>query len=183
MTKRPPAEDSTVVSDPEDGHHCWNPYRGADYAGAIYGSLLTASTIVGTSAVRTADTSSSRLLEELVVTSTVFWLIHVYVRAVGRELPAQVPWARATGRAARHEIPILLAVIPPAAVVLLGMVLKEPADQVGWAALGMALADEVFWTWFAVRQSNTHRGIAILSMAISFSLGLALVALKTSVSH
>jgi hypothetical protein len=48
----------------------------------------------------------------VVVTSTVFWLLHVYVRVVGRELPGHVRWVAATRRAAGHELPILLASSP-----------------------------------------------------------------------
>ncbi len=154
-----------------------------DYAGAIYGSLLAASTIVGTSAANPADTNSAQLLAAVVVTSVVFWLMHVYVRVVGNELPRRVPLAEAIRHSVREELPILLAVIPPASFIIAEMLLDAPGDRVGWGALWVALGGQVVWTWLALRQVHARRSVEVLSMAVSLALGLVLVGLKVALSH
>jgi len=154
-----------------------------DFSGAIYGSMLAASTIVGTSAAATVDTKATQLLAALVVTSVVFWLMHVYVRVIGTELPRQVPVRAAIRRSALKELPILVAVVPPALAVLLAIVIDEPGDRVGWGALWVALAGQVFWTWLALRQAHARRSIAVLSLIVSLALGLILVGLKVALGH
>lgn len=154
-----------------------------DYAGAIYGSLLASSTIVATGAAATVDTNAPQLLAALVVTSVVFWLMHVYVRVVGRELPQQVPLRGAVRRSALKELPILVAVIPPSLAVLVAILIDEPGDRVGWGALWVALAGQVFWTWLALRQAHARRGVEVISLVVSLALGLVLVGLKVALSH
>jgi hypothetical protein len=154
-----------------------------DYAGAIYGSLLASSTIVATGASATADTNAAHLLAALVVTSTVFWLMHVYVRVVGREMPQHTPLGGAVRRSALKELPILIAVIPPSLALLVAILIDEPPDRVGWGALWVALAGQVVWTWLALRQAHARRSVEVLSLLVSLALGLVLVGLKVALSH
>jgi hypothetical protein len=155
----------------------------ADYAAAIYGSLLAASTVLGVAASMSSEAGSIQLLAALIATSAVFWLLHVYVALVGRELRQHGHWFRAARAAARQESPILLAVIPPAAAVAISMALGEPGGRVGWAALIAALSGQVFWTWLAVRQAHPSRGIQLLSLAVSLFLGGLLIAVKLFLLH
>jgi hypothetical protein len=155
----------------------------ADVAGAIYGSLLAASTIVGTSATATVDTKPWQLAAALVVTSAVFWLMHAYVRAVGIELPTHGSWARALRQGAREELPILAAVVPPLVAIAVAVALDEIGDRVGWIALWASLGGLVFWTWLAVRRAHANRGVAIASLVVSLLLGLVLVELKVWLNH
>jgi hypothetical protein len=66
------------------------PDRTADFAGAIYGSLLASSTILGTAASASGTVRSPELLVTLLATSVIYWLLHVYVDVVGRERPLRV---------------------------------------------------------------------------------------------
>jgi hypothetical protein len=154
-----------------------------DYAGAIYGSLLASSTIVATGASADATTTPGQLLAALVVTSTVFWLMHVYVRVVGRELPQHTPLGGAVRSSALKELPILVAVLPPSLAVLVGALVGQPDDQLGWGALWVALAGQVVWTWLALRQAHARRSVELVSLAVSLLLGLVLVGLKVALSH
>jgi hypothetical protein len=129
------------------------------------------------------DTNSAQLLAALVVTSVVFWLMHVYVRVVGRELPQHVPLREAVRRSVRKELPILVAVVPPSLTVCVAIVIDEPGDRVGWGALWVALAGQVVWTWLALRQAHARRSVEILSLVVSLALGLVLVGLKVALSH
>ena len=153
-----------------------------DYTGAIYGSLLAASTVVGTAAGGAATTNPASLLAALLVTSTVFWLLHVYVRVVGREVPRHRRWLEGTRKAAGHELPILLAVVPPTLAVLITVALNSPDARVSWSALWAAIAGQMFWTWLAVRQAQERRSLALLSLAVSLFLGLVLVVLKSALT-
>lgn len=154
-----------------------------DFSGAIYGSMLAAATIVGTTATASVDTKPGQLFVALVVTSLVFWLMHVYVRVIGVEMPRHVAVRAAIRKASLKELPILVAVFPPALVVAVAGLLDEPGDQVGSVALYVALAGQVFWTWIALRQAHARRGIAFLSLGVSLFLGLVLVGLKVALSH
>lgn len=154
-----------------------------DFSGAIYGSMLAAATIVGTSATASVDTNAGQLLVALVVTSLVFWLMHVYVRVIGVEMPRHVPVRKAVRKASLKELPILVAVVPPALCVAVAALLDEPGDRVGAAALYVALAGQVFWTWLALRQAHARRSVAFLSLGVSLFLGLVLVGLKVALSH
>ena len=156
---------------------------GLDVAGAIYGSLLAASTIVGTSATASVDTKPWQLAVALVVTSGVFWLMHAYVRAVGIELPTHGSWSRALRQGAREELPILVAVVPPVAAIVVAVALDEIGDRVGWIALWVSLGGLAFWTWLAVRRAHARIGVALASLAVSLALGLVLVCLKVALSH
>jgi hypothetical protein len=113
----------------------------------------------------------------------VFWLLHVYVDVIGRELPRHVPWRRAIRIAMRHELPILFAVVPSAAVLAVAILADEPAARVGWWALWAAVAGQVFWTAVALRAAHAGRRVTVVSMAVSLALGLVLVALKAGLSH
>ncbi len=129
------------------------------------------------------DTNATQLLAALVVTSVVFWLMHVYVRVVGREMPQHTPLGGAVRRSAMKELPILVAVIPPSLAVVLAILIDEPQDRVGWGALWVALAGQVVWTWLALRQVHARRSVELLSLAVSLALGLVLVGLKVALSH
>lgn len=156
---------------------------GADVAGAIYGSLLAASTIVGTSATASIDTKPWQLAIALVVTSGVFWLMHAYVRAVGIELPRHGSWGKALRQGAREELPILAAVVPPVVAIVIAVALDEIGDRVGWIALWVSLGGLVFWTWLAVRRAHARRSVAVVSLFVSLGLGLVLVELKVALGH
>ncbi len=152
-------------------------------AGAIYGSLLAASTIVGTSTTASPVTRPWQLAAALVVTSGVFWLMHVYVRTVGIELPRHGSWSHALRRASRRELPILVAVLPPVVAITIAAGLDALGGRVGWIALWASLGGLLFWTWVAVRRAHARRGLALLSLSVSLVLGLVLVWLKVVLSH
>ena len=157
--------------------------RGVDYTGAIYGSLLAASTIVGTATVGSTNLFLNQLLIAVIATSVVFWLLHVYVHVIGYEMPRQVPWLTATRRSAKHELPILLAVVPPATVLVIAMLVGDTGSNAAWWALWVAVAGQVTWTWIALRETGANRRVTLVSMAVSLALGLVLVLLKAGLAH
>jgi hypothetical protein len=154
-----------------------------DYSSAIYGSLLAAATVVGTAAGGSSRATAVELIEALLTTSLVFWLLHAYVRMVGVELPQRVPWFTAAKKAAAFELPILIAVVPPAAAVLLGSWNDQPVTNVEVWAVAAAVGGQVFWTWVAVRRAHSSRAVTVISLAVSLALGMVMLALKVWLLH
>ncbi len=171
-----PAGDSTVPD-------LLDPGGTLDFAGAIYGSLLAAATIVGLGASTTATTTAPYLVGALVGTSLVFWLLHVHVRVVGHEMPQGVPLGDAVRESARHELPILLAVVPPTVATVVAAMAGVSGTRMGWIAMLTALVGLVLATWLAVRRVLPNRREAVVSVLISTALGLVLVALKVVLAH
>ena len=90
-----------------------------DYAGAIYGSLLAASVVAGTSPGREPP-HPGELIVLLLATGVVFWLAHVYAGVVG-ERSQGTYMSRAEFRAvAGREWPLVQATVPPAAAAGIG---------------------------------------------------------------
>ncbi|TAK70210.1 MAG: hypothetical protein EPO13_04430 [Actinomycetota bacterium] len=155
----------------------------ANYAGAIYGSLLAAATILGTAATEGDDPSSQRLVATLIVTSLVFWLLHVYVRIIGDELPTGRPLRQAVRRAAAYEYPILAAAALPSLAVAAGLLLDETGRWAAWLGFLVALGAQVVATWIALRLAGGRLPATVVGMGLSILLGLVLIWLKVLISH
>lgn len=154
-----------------------------NYVGAVYGSLLAASVVAGTSPLDGAPTLLE-LVVLLLVTGLVFWAAHVYARVVGERL--------ATGQAvtrgevvhvARHEWPLVEAAIGPCLVATGVAVIGGSDVAVAWAALLTAIAGQVWWGVGAFVRVGAPRRIVVLSAVINLALGLVLVVLKASLTH
>jgi hypothetical protein len=153
-----------------------------DYAGAIYGSLLAASVVAGTSPGRVAP-SPGQLAVLLLATGLVFWLAHVYASLFGgRQSHRAMEWSFIREVAAR-EWPIVEAVVPPAAVALVGMVFGMADSTTAWLALGVAVAGQVGWAVVGARSAGASRRVVALSAVVNLTLGLMLVILKAVVAH
>jgi hypothetical protein len=155
---------------------------GRDYAGAIYGSLLAASVVAGTSPAVTAP-RPGLLAILLLATGLVFWLAHVYAHLFGgAHPPSRLSWQAIRG-VARRERPIAEAVLPPAAAATAGMLLGLSDSASAWLALGVAVAGQVGWAIVAAAASGAKRWIIALSAVVNLALGLVLVVLKALLSH
>jgi hypothetical protein len=140
--------------------------RRSDYTGAVYGSLLAASVIVG-AGIRSNATPPGKLAVLVLATGVVFWLAHVYARLVGD--PARGPITGGRVRAvARHEWPLVEAAFPPAAA---------------WLALGLAVTGQVGWAMVGSRFAGGPWPVVVAAGAGNLVLGLLIVALKVALSH
>jgi hypothetical protein len=153
-----------------------------DYAGAIYGSLLAASVVAGTSPAKTAP-DPGLLAILLLATGLVFWLAHVYAHLFGGAHPPSHLDGPTIRRVARGERPIAEAVIPPAAAATAGALLGLSDSTSAWLALGVAVAGQVGWAIVAAAASGAKRWIIVLSAVVNLVLGLVLVVLKALLSH
>ncbi|WP_246113402.1 hypothetical protein [Streptomyces montanus] len=152
-----------------------------DYAGAVYGSLLAASVLA--TATTLGDYPRLELVLVLLVTGLVFWATHVYARLAG-ERPVGRPWRRGEiRRVALHEWPIVQAAALPAAVVAVSPLLGLDLNATEWLALGVAVAQQVFWASLGAVHSGARRGQMIAEGAVNLLLGLIIVAAKAALSH
>ncbi len=152
--------------------------EGRDYTSAVYGSILAATVVVSAGDLR----SPSALALLLVVSGLVFWLSHVYAATVANRHGG---WHRNSMRdALRHEWPVALASLPPAAAAAVcGLVPQlSPADG-AWAALAVAIIEQQVWGYAAARNAGLVRGDLIKTMLLNVVLGLIIIALKLVVAH
>ncbi|MEU5878604.1 hypothetical protein [Spirillospora sp. NPDC047279] len=153
-----------------------------NYAGAVYGSLLAASVVIGTSP-RNDPAPAPRLIILLVATGFVFWLVHVHASLAGdgrHAASATWPWLAAV---ARHEWPLAQASFPPAIAATACLVLGVGDAGVAWMALLVALAGQVGWGIVADTRSGASTRFVLVSAAFNLFLGMIVVLLKVTVTH
>ena len=96
--------------------------KGADYAGAVYGSLLAASVVAGTSPRKSAP-SPTELILLLLATGIVFWLTHVFAQLFGDRMEGTALTLKEFRAVATREAPIIQAAVPPALAAGIGALL------------------------------------------------------------
>lgn len=154
----------------------------ADYAGAVYGSLLAASVVVGASP-RQEPVPAPTLVALLLATGLVFWLAHVYARLAGdRQYGLRTNWPeiRSVGR---REWPLAQAAVPPAAAAFACWAAGLSDGAASWTALLVALGGQVGWTVAAGRRVDAGVRLIVVSGAVNLVLGLLIVALKVALAH
>lgn len=154
----------------------------ADYAGAVYGSLLAASVVLGASP-RSEPAPAPALIVLLLATGLVFWLAHVYASLAGDRqygLRMKLPEIRSAGR---REWPLAQAAIPPAAAAALCWMIDLSDAAASWTALIVALAGQVGWTVAAGRRADSTVYLIFVSGAINLLLGMLIVLLKVTLTH
>ncbi|MGW1375070.1 hypothetical protein ACWD6P_12460 [Streptomyces sp. NPDC002446] len=152
-----------------------------DYSGAVYGSLLAASVVVG------AGTLGSFPRLELIVlllgTAVVFWAAHVFSRLFGARM-AYGPMSRQeVRRLCREERPILKAAVPPAAAVGVAALFGLGPQGTAWLALIVALAGQVGWATVAAVRAGAARRLILVAGAVNLLLGLVIVVFKVTLQH
>jgi hypothetical protein len=156
-----------------------------DYTGAVYGSLLAASVVVGAGAGAGSLGSLPRL--ELVLlllgTGLVFWAAHVFARLFGQRIGYTPISTQEVRRACVTEWPIVKAAVPPAAAVAVTPLLGIGPKGAVWLALGVALAGHVGWSTLAAVRAGAARREVVTSGAVNLVLGLLIVLLKVAVTH
>lgn len=156
-----------------------------NYAGAVHGSLLAASVVVGAGAGAEGNVEIRpvRLATLLVATGLVFWLAHAYAALVGARARRATFHRREIGVVVRHEWPLLEAALPPAAAALLFGLLGASNAAAGWAALVVALAGQVGWATVTTFRAGASRRLVLVTAVVNLVLGLLIVVLKTALHH
>jgi hypothetical protein len=152
-----------------------------DATGAVYGSLLAASVVVGQAPLQ-ESVPPVELAVILLATGAVFWLVHVYSRTLGHYVIDGRFHRHRLAHVMREESPIILAAIPPAvAALVVGAV--GNASSAAWWAFFVAIAGQVVWAIVAAREAGQPPIGVFLAAAVNLGLGLVLVALKVAISH
>ncbi|CUM36439.1 hypothetical protein [Streptomyces gardneri] len=153
----------------------------ADYAGAVYGSLLASSVIATASAV--GDFPRIQVVVLLLVTGVVFWAAHVYASLAGARLVGQpVGWAEVRG-AARHESLIVQAAVLPAMALAVSPLLGLEVKGAGWLALAVAVAQQVAWALLGALKAGASRSQAAVEGTVNLTFGLVIVSAKAALGH
>ena len=155
---------------------------GERLGGFIYGTIVVLSVLVAGS--RAYPDDAGRIAVLVVVTSTVFWLAHVYAHGVadsiGREEHISLPDLR---RMARREGAIVEATLPPVVALLLGAVGVLSTDAAVWLAFALGLAVLAIEGVVVARVERFEALGTVVMVAANLTLGLALVVLKLVVAH
>lgn len=153
----------------------------ADYAGAVYGSLLAASVIVG-AAAEGPPPSAGELIVLLVCTGVVFWLTHTYADLISGGYPARpLTWGNLRA-VARSEWPLAQASFPPAISAAFTSSLGGSNVVVAWVAVSVAVISQVIWGVAAAVRIRSSRNVVIVSGIANLVLGSAIVVLKVAVT-
>jgi hypothetical protein len=155
---------------------------GERLGGFIYGTIVVLSVLVAGS--RAYPDDAGRIAVLVVVTSTVFWLAHVYAHGVAdsisREEHISLPDLR---RMARREGAIVEATLPPVVALLLGAVGVLSTDAAVWLAFALGLAVLAIEGVVVARVERFGALGTMVMVAANLTLGLALVVLKLVVAH
>ncbi|WP_127355216.1 hypothetical protein [Actinacidiphila soli] len=173
MTHRTRAQDSRP-----------RPSTGAariDYSGAVYGSLLAASVVVGAGTLGSFPRLELVLL--LLCTGVVFWAAHVFSRILGARLVQQAVSREEVRRVCADERPIVEAAVPPAVAVAISPLLGLGVQGMAWLALAVALAGQVGWATLAAVRAGASRRLILVAGAVNLLLGLVIVVFKAALQH
>jgi hypothetical protein len=153
-----------------------------DYGDAVYGSLLAASVVAGTSP-RKDPPAAGVLIALLLTTGLVFWLAHVYARLAGdRNRGERLSWTKIRS-VSDHQWPLAEAAFPPAVAAAMCWAVGLPDSVAAWAALLTALTGQVAWTVVAGTTAGTKRHLIVVSATVNLLLGLIIVVLKVLLAH
>lgn len=170
---------------PDRGHGSWqlSATREArvDYSGAVYGSMLAASVVVGAGTL--GEFPRLQMAALLLCTGVVFWAAHVFARLFGASLMDESLTWRAVGTVCKHERPIIDAAVPPAAAAALSPLLGLGAGETLWLALGVALAGQVGWATAGAVRVGADRRLVAVAAAVNLLLGLLIVLAKVALTH
>ena len=154
----------------------------ADYTGAVYGSLLAASVIVGASP-HEAPPRPVALIVLLLATGIVFWLAHAYSQLFGDRMHGAALTLGEIRLVAAREWPIVEAAVPPAVAAAIGAIAGWDHSTVAWVALMVAIAGQLGWAIYAAAKAGASRSVIAMSGLANLVLGGLLVVLKVVVSH
>nr|WP_189317551.1 hypothetical protein [Streptomyces brasiliensis] len=152
-----------------------------DYTGAVYGSLLAASVVVGAGSL--GDFPRLELALLLLGTGVVFWAAHVLTRLLGERIMYVPLDGREIRRVCVAEWPIVKAAVPPAVAVAATPLLGLGPEGAVWLGLGVALAGQVGWASAAALRAGATARVMVTAAVVNLVLGLAIVLLKVALTH
>jgi uncharacterized membrane protein len=167
----------TVTDSPSPSEHL--QHIAHRLSGAVYGTILATTVVVS---FQGHGTSMGTAVVIVVVTSLVFWVAHVYSRAIAQRLVVRRRLTgRDVGRIARDEWPMLQSSVPVLVPLLLGWVGLLDGKTAAWLAVLVGVgALFAYGLVIGIREEAGWRHTALSSVATG-SFGLVILALKVVV--
>ncbi|MFF4969860.1 hypothetical protein [Streptomyces sp. NPDC001037] len=153
----------------------------ADYTGAVYGSMLAASVVIGAGGL--GKFPRVQLVVLLVLTGLVFWVGHVHAQLFGARLAQRSLDGPTVRRVCREEWPIVEAAVPPALAVAVSPMLGLDVTGAVWLAVAVAVAGQVGWSALGARQAGASWRLVSVTAAVNLLLGLVIIAFKLALTH
>lgn len=151
-------------------------------AGAVYGTIVVLGVLAAGSDSASIDAWELDVL--MVATVLVLWVAHVYAHALAASLASGLRLdAAAITSLARREIPIVLAAVGPALVLLLGVFGLVTDEAAAWLAVGVGSLTLAIMGFRYARIASLGLLGTILVVAANLSLALLIAALKVAVEH
>ena len=152
-----------------------------DMAGTIFGAILVLAVIASGSG-RGVEVWS--LVELVVGTTLVFWLGHVYAHALGEsvKLRRRIDWGE-FATVARRQGAIPLAAVAPVVALCLGALGVLSERHAVWLALGLGVATLGVQGLRYARLEHLGRAGTVVAVGVNLVIGLAIVALKATITH
>ncbi len=151
-------------------------------AGTVYGTIVVLSVV--TAGAPAFEHGEWNLVVIGAVTVLVFWLAHVYAHVLGESLHHGHRLNRAeVFTIAQRELAIPLAAVLPMAAVALGAVGVLRNSLALWVAVAIGVATLTIEGIRYARLEHLSRAGTLLTVGINLAFGLALVALKATLSH
>ena len=162
--------------------HLSRARTGERLGGFIYGTILVLAVIaVG---ARAYPDEAAQIAGLVAATSIVFWLAHVYARAIAQSIAHDRRLSlMELQQIARREGTMIAAAVPSMAALLLGAFGVVSTRAAVWGALGLGLALLVVQGITFARVERLGRLGTFAVVTTNLVLGTALVGLKILVAH
>jgi hypothetical protein len=149
-------------------------------SGGLYGTVLVLAVIIALT--KSGKAASDIVLGGIVVTSFVFWVVHVYADTLASrvEFPER-SWLDLAGEHAHEQMGILEAPVLPAIPLLLGVADVLERQTAAWAAIAMGLIGLFGWGIAVGRALGYRHAGPILFGFLNVALGGLMVGLKVLV--
>jgi hypothetical protein len=147
---------------------------------AVYGLILATSVIAVSREYDPAN--AGKIGVTVFVTGIVFWLAHVYARALGESLTRRRRISRSELREVlRHDWPLVEVTVPLVVILALGALNAVPDRAAILVAVLVALVELAAAGAYAARMGGSSVIAAVASAAVAVALGGAVVLLKVLV--
>jgi hypothetical protein len=149
-------------------------------SGGLYGTVLVLAVITALS--KSGKAEASVQLGGVLVTSLVFWVVHIYADTLtARVREPDRAWRELALGFGRHELPILEAAVPPAIPLALGTVGILDREAASWAAIAFGLMALFGWGLLLGRALGHHGLHAVAIGLLNVAAGGLMVGLKVLV--
>ncbi len=148
----------------------------ANYAGAIYGTILSMAVI--STASKDPTIGPIAIAGWAAATAVVFWIAHVYASIVAAGFARPAEAGKLLKQAMRREWPLVQGSLIPAAAMLLAPLGLVDTDAATYVAVGVGVLI-LFAAGLAIgTREELSWGRRLMIGAINASIGLLIVALK-----